>query len=322
MKLLCWAPHPINNQGINYLNRNGLEVITSSLMPDTNIKHNVVAAIYRSGVFSRTMMEQLPKLRVIAVHGVGYDGIDIHAATAKGIVVLNTPNMNSRSVAEHALSMMFGLAKRLAICDREIRAGNYQKVKYADRNREMFGVTLGIVGFGAIGQHLAQMSAMLSLKVIVHSNQSSNVIEQAGYQKADSLEMLLSRSDFVSLHAPATHKTRHMISYPQLALMKSDAYLINTSRGSLIDEAALIEALQNGVIAGAALDVFEQEPLPVNSALLAAPNLLITPHTAASTEAAMINMAMAAAQGVVEVLNNETPRSLLNAEVWPNRRMT
>lgn len=320
MKQICWAPHPINSSGINYLEENGLTVSTETSPEDPQQRQQIVAAIFRSGKFTRTMMEQLPHLRVIAVHGVGTDGIDLDAATENGIVVLNTPGMNSRSVAEHALALLFDLAKRLTVCDRAVHQQQYMAIKYTGGFQEIYGLTLGIVGYGAIGQILARMAVALGMKVMVHTSQPADVIAQAGCSKADDLAALLRESDFVSLHAPATADTYHLMDRQRLALMKRSACLINTSRGSLIDESALAEALHQGELAGAGLDVFELEPLASDSPLMTAPNLILTPHTAASSDSAMRNMALAAAQGVVTVLNNQPPLSLINPAVWSTRR--
>ena len=320
MNKYCWAPHPINIKGINRLEDNGISVVAEKEVTELACREHVVAAIFRTGRFTRTMMEQLPHLQVIAVHGVGTDGIDISAATEKGIVVLNTPGINSRSVAEHALALMFDLAKKMTESDRLIRQGDYITIKNNGHFREILGLTLGIIGFGAIGLHLAKMASALGMEVLVLSSQSASVLEAQGYRKAPDLEGLLQESDFVSLHAPSTAETYHMMNTQRFSQMKRGACLINTSRGALIDETALTAALQEGIIAGAALDVFEHEPLPLNSPLLAAPNIIMTPHTAASTNSALENMSLAAAEGVLAVLQHTLPASLINPAVWQIRR--
>lgn len=320
MNKFCWAPHPINSIGINALFDKNIHVLTEKEIVDPALREHVVAAIFRSGQFTRTMMGQFPALQVIAVHGVGTDGIDLDAASENGIVVLNTPGANSRSVAEHALALIFDMAKHLTECDRAIRQGHYVNIKHTLGFREIFGLKLGIVGFGAIGQHLARMAKALGMEIQVLSSQPASVLELAGCQKAEDLETLLKTSDFVSLHAPATPDTHHMINAQRLSLMKRTACLINTSRGALIDEVALVDALRQGTIAGAGLDVFEQEPLPADSPLLKAQNIVMTPHSAASTESALENMSMAAAQGILAVLNHTRPDSFINPAVWPTRR--
>lgn len=312
MDKICWVPQPINSFGIRRLEENNFSVLSGELPESDEILGNIVAAIFRSGKFTCTMMEQLPALRIIAVHGVGTDGIDIASATRKNIVVLNTPGMNSRSVAEHALSLLLDLAKCVTVSDRAIRKNQYTAIKYSGGFREIFGLTLGIIGYGAIGQHLAIMAAALGMNVLIHSSQSAESLADKGMHKAENLEELLGLSDFVSLHAPATANNRHLINRERLALMKPGSFLINTSRGALVDEQALADALSRGHLAGAGLDVFENEPLAGNAQLLNAPNLIVTPHSAASTESAMRNMAMGAVEGILDVLNNRLPASLVN----------
>ncbi|ATA19105.1 D-3-phosphoglycerate dehydrogenase [Gibbsiella quercinecans] len=320
MKNSCWIPKPIHQFGINRLKNANLSPLEQSEDLDTAAQAGVVAAIFRSGEFSRTMMAQLPHLRVIAVHGVGTDGIDLQAATEKGIVVINTPGMNTRSVAEHAIGLMFALAKRQVAADNAVRQGAYQAFKYQSGLRELQHAVLGIVGLGATGRCTAALANALGMQVVVYSSQQDAVIRAAGYCKAADLAGLLRQSDIVSLHVPSLPATRHLIGARQLAQMKPSAYLINTSRGALIDEAALISALNNGALAGARLDVFEQEPLPAGAALLTARNLVVSPHIAASTEQALINMAGAAVEGILRVLRDEKPDSLVNPAVWPTRR--
>lgn len=319
MTQICWVPHPINHIGISRLEDSGFTVIRGECPDDPALHSLITAAIFRSGKFTSTMMGQFPALKVIAVHGTGTDGIDLRAATERGIVVLNTPGMNSRSVAEHAMALLFALAKRITIADQAVRNNEYTSVKYLGGFQEIMGMSLGVIGYGATGQILSRLATGLGMTVRVFSSQPAETINLAGCIKAASLESLLRESDYVSLHAPSTPKTKHLINADRLALMKPGACLINTSRGALVDENALAEALRHGKLAGAGLDVFEQEPLPVDSPLMSAPNIILTPHTAASTESAMRNMALAAVQGILDVVNHQRPSSLVNPAVWPER---
>lgn len=320
MQKFCWIPQPIHSKGINSLVAKGFVPLLQPELPSAELSPEVEAVIFRSGTFSCSMMEQLPHLKVIAVHGVGTDGIDILSATQQGIVILNTPEMNTRSVAEHAIALLFALNKKLVASDSAVRENRYQTFKYEGGLREIFGTTLGIVGFGAIGKTTAALAKVLGMNVLVYSRKSANEIEQAGFTKAESFAALLAKCDAVSLHIPATPETRHLINAETLSLMPEQAFLINTSRGDLIDEAALLSALKNNQIAGAALDVFQHEPLPADNPLLSAPNLIVTPHTAASTEQALINMATAAAEGIIRVTEGQLPGSLVNPQVWERRR--
>lgn len=315
MKKYCLIPQPIHAVGLQQLIENGVEPVVGEAACLQAPAEHVVAAIYRNAQFSSADMVRLPALRAIGVHGVGIDGIDLAAASALGIAVFNTPGTNNRSVAEHALALMFALSKRIPAADQAVRQGEFS-FRFQGGLRELFGATLGIVGFGAIGQCTAQLARALGMDVQVLSRRSHEELAQQGLKKAADLPALLESSDFVSLHAPLLPETTHLIGAPQLALMKPTAFLINTSRGALVDEDALVTALSNGQLAGAGLDVFVQEPLLSSSPLTSLPNVILTPHTAASSEQALIGMATAAVAGVVDVLNNRRPASLLNPQMW------
>lgn len=319
MTKFCLIPQPIHASGLQKLRENGIEPIVGEAHCENAPAEHVVAAIYRSGQFSRTRMVQLPNLRAIGVHGVGIDGIDLPAATDLGIAVFNTPGTNNRSVAEHAIALMFALTKRLPESDSAVRKGAFS-FRFEGGLRELFGATLGVVGFGAIGQMTAKLALGMGMRVQVLSRCSADELAAQGMEKAASLEALLATSDIVTLHAPSLPETQKMIGAAQLAMMKPSAYLINTSRGALIDEEALIDALQNGQIAGAGLDVFTLEPLPASSPLTTLQNVVLTPHTAASAEQALMRMAAAAVAGVLDVLNDSAPASLLNPQIWATRR--
>ncbi|KAB7897487.1 hydroxyacid dehydrogenase [Rouxiella sp. S1S-2] len=319
MKKFCLIPQPIHASGLQTLREYGVEPWVGEAACSNAPVENVVAAIYRSGQFSRTRMVQLPNLRAIGVHGVGIDGIDLAAATDLGIAVFNTPGTNNRSVAEHAIGLMFALTKRLPESDSAVRKGAFS-FRFEGGLRELFGATLGVVGFGAIGQLTAKLALSLGMRVQVLTRSRAQELTALGLEKAASLETLLATSDIVSLHAPSLPETQKMIGPMQLAMMKSSAYLINTSRGALIDEEALIAALQTGEIAGAGLDVFAVEPLSASSPLTQLPNVVLTPHAAASTEQALMRMASAAVAGVLDVINDRAPPSLLNPQIWERRR--
>ncbi|WAT01731.1 hydroxyacid dehydrogenase [Rouxiella chamberiensis] len=319
MNKTCLIPQPIHLSGLQQLRENGIEPLVGEAVCEDARAENVVAAIYRSGQFSRTRMVQLPNLRAIAVHGVGIDGIDLAAASALGIVVFNTPGANNRSVAEHALGLMFALTKRLPAADSAVRKGEFS-FRFQGGLSELFGATLGIVGFGAIGQIVATLAQAMGMRVQVLTRRSAEELAALGLHKAHSLQSLLAESDIVSLHAPSLPETQNLIGAAELALMKKSAFLINTSRGALIDEPALIHALQNAEIAGAGLDVFAVEPLPASSPLTTLPNVVLTPHAAASAEQALMRMASAAVSGVIETLQDCCPASIINPEIWETRR--
>lgn len=319
MNKFCLIPQPIHEKGLQQLRDNGIEPLVGEAACDSAPVDQVVAAIYRSGQFSRTRMVQLPALRAIAVHGVGIDGIDLPGANELGIAVFNTPGANNRSVAEHALGLMFALTKRIPESDQAVRRGEFS-FRFKGGLSELFGATLGVVGYGAIGQLTAQMAQAMGMRVQVLTRRSAEELAALGLEKADDLSSLLASSDIVSLHAPSLPETQHLIGAAQLRLMKHSAYLINTSRGALVDEEALISALQNGEIAGAGLDVFAVEPLPASSPLTQLPNVVLTPHSAASAEQALMRMASAAVSGVLDVLNDRSPKSMINPQIWEQRR--
>ncbi len=319
MNKFCLIPQPIHENGLQQLRDNGIEPLVGEAACQSAPVDKVVAAIYRSGQFSRTRMVQLPALRAIAVHGVGIDGIDLDAASELGIAVFNTPGANNRSVAEHTLGLMFALTKRIPESDQAVRRGEFS-FRFKGGLRELFGATLGVIGYGAIGQMTAQMAQAMGMRVQVLTRRSAEELAALGLEKASSLESLLTSSDIVSLHAPSLPETRHLIGAAQLRLMKRSAYLINTSRGALVDEEALITALQNGEIAGAGLDVFAAEPLPASSPLTQLPNVVLTPHSAASAEQALMRMASAAVTGVIDILNDLSPAAMINPQIWEMRR--
>lgn len=265
-----------------------------------------------SGRITREVMQASPNLRVIAKHGVGVDNIDIDAATALGIPVLNTPAANYDSVAEHVLGLMLALAKDLADQDRRMRDGHWDKMGY--RGRELLNKTLGLVGFGRIGRRVRELVAPLHMKVLVYDP----ILRSGGNGQdvtiVDTLDELLVAADIVSLHCPLTQKTRGLIGRRELRLMKRTAWLINTARGAVVDEGALIVALNAGEIAGAGLDTFTEEP-PKQLALLAnAGKTVLSPHVGGVTEESFVRMGVAATKGIMRILAGGKP----DPECWVN----
>lgn len=253
-------------------------------------------------------------LKVIGRHGVGVDNVDCHAASARQIPVVYTPHANANAVAEHAVALMMALARQIGPASRAVIDGRFQ-----DRTRyegvELADKTLGVIGLGRIGQRVARMAAAgLSMKVRAYDP----VIDQGSYTGPavieNSLETVMRQSDFLSLHVPLNPQTEKMINDRTLHMLKPDCRIINTSRGAVIDESALLKALDNGTVAGAALDVYENEPLPGDHPLCGAPNTLLTPHISSSTREALDNMARDAAQGVLDVLQGRRPQYVVNPE--------
>jgi D-3-phosphoglycerate dehydrogenase len=235
------------------------------------------AVIAGAEPYPRNVIKALPKLRAIARSGVGYDAIDLAACDRAGIVVMTTPGVNHHSVAEHTLALLFGVARDFPMADRRVREGKWKRTN----GPRVMGSTLGIVGLGRIGQAVATRAIGVGMRVLAFEPKPSQTfLDEWPSVELTSFENLLSRSDYVSLHSPLTPQTKHLINAQSLSLIKPGAVLINTARGGLVDEAALCDALSSGRLRGAGLDVFEVEPLPLESPLLTFDNILFAGHTA------------------------------------------
>src|SRR3989339_403764 len=261
------------------------------------------------------LMSEAKSLKVIANYAVGYDNIDIKAATAKGIVVTNTPGVLTDSTADMAWALLFSIARRIVEGDKVTRVGKF--VGWAPMfllGRDVVGKTLGIIGAGRIGTAMAMRSRGWCMKVLytTQSNRNAVLEEMLGAKRVD-LETLLKESDFISIHTPLSEKTRHLIGAKELSLMKKTAYLINTARGSVIDEAALVNALKNKQIAGAGLDVYEEEP-KLKPGLAELDNVVLAPHLGSATVESRTKMAVMAAENIVAVLNKQKPKNCVNPE--------
>src|SRR5688572_18125180 len=255
------------------------------------------------------LLDAAPKLKVIGRAGIGVDNVDIPAATARGIVVMNTPFGNSITTAEHAVALMFALARELPAADFSTQAGKWEKNRFM--GVELTSKTLGLIGCGNIGSIVADRALGLRMKVIAYDPflTPERAID-LGVEKVD-LDQLLGRADFITLHTPLTDQTRNILSRENLAKTKRGVRIINCARGGLIDEAALKEALDSGHVAGAALDVFEVEPATA-SPLFGAPNFIPTPHLGASTNEAQVNVALQVAEQMADYLVNGGVTNALN----------
>jgi glyoxylate reductase len=247
------------------------------------------------------VMDAAPRLRVVANVAVGYNNIDVPAAQARGIVVTNTPEVLTEATADLTWALIMDITRRVSEGDRLIRRGAWKgwALDFMLGN-DLSGKTLGIIGFGRIGQAVAARAASFGLHVI-HSD-----VQAVSGSGAISLDRLLATSDIVSIHCPLTPETRHLINQAALARMKRSAYLINTSRGPVVDEAALAWALRNGIISGAALDVYEDEP-NVHPGLLTLENVLLAPHLGSATTETRTAMADLAVRNVIAVLTGQAP---------------
>lgn len=243
-------------------------------------------------------------LRVVARYGVGVDNVDLAAAVARGIVVTNTPGANARSVAELTVALLLLLARPVLRAAAETRAGGWPRLP----GLSLAGKTVGLVGFGAIGRQTARLLAGFDCRLLAYDPLLNEATAAALGVRAAGLDELLATSDFVSLHAPVTLATRGMVDAAFLARMKPGAALVNTARGELVDEAALLDALANGRLRGAALDAFAAEPPGGDNPLLALPNVIATPHMGAHTDGATTVMGRMALADCLAVLRGEEPR--------------
>lgn len=267
---------------------------------------------------SRTVIESLTNCKVIARYGVGVNTIDLQAATEKGICVANVPDYCMDEVADHALALMLNLARKITLANQYVKNGNWD-FKVTQPLHRLRGKTIGLIGLGKIPQVLAEKVKPLGLRILAYDPYvPQEWVKDRGISLV-SLAELCQEADFISVHAPLTESTRGMLGNEQFALMKPDAVVINTSRGPVIDERALVRALQEGRIAGAALDVVEEEPMRDDHPLLAMNNVLLTPHVAWYSEESAAEMRTKAALGVADVLlYGEYPKYLVNREVKQN----
>ncbi len=267
--------------------------------------------LLRSGYITPSLLDHLPDLKVISVHGTGYDPVDIEACTQRSITVTNTPGANADAVAELSFGLMISLLRRIPQCsERAMRNKQWDEARFT--GGELHKKTLGLVGFGQIGQRVSKIAGAFGMTVIAADPQlDADIVKSAGAE-LQPLERVLSESDIISLHAPAIDATKHMINAQSLATMKPGALLINCARGALVDENAVAEALQSGQLGGAALDVLEGEPPNPQSAIFYAPNFLLTPHMAGSTYECLDTVARMAASDIALVLSGKSAIHAVN----------
>ena len=261
-----------------------------------------------------------PELVQIAKPGIGVDNIDLDAASARGILVCNTPDAPSESTAEHAVALLMAVAKRVMVGDMQLRgAGGIEREEM--QGTELIGSTLGIVGFGRIGRRVAEMTSLgIRMKVTIYDPLLPRDFElPEGVSRTNDIDAIFAENQFVTLHTPLLPETRHLANERRLRLMKRGSYLINASRGGVVDEAALIKVLEDGHLAGAGLDVFDPEPPLADNPLLKMRNVVLTPHIASYTDAGMAAMQAGTVENIANVLKGERPRWIANPEAWPGR---
>ena len=279
--------------------RSGAEVM--------RLANGCAGAIVSTDPFPAEVLAALPEMKIIARVGVGYDLIDIGAATRQGVAVSITPGMNAETVADHALALILGLVRRVAEQDALVKAGRWNRTG-AFAPSEMAGKTVGVVGVGTIGRAVIHRLAGFGVRILFHD---SFVAAAEGAEKAESLDALLAEADILSLHVPLLPETHHLIDAVALARMKPNALLVNTARGPVVDQAAVFAALKAGRIGGAALDVFETEP-PAAEALPGVPNLLCAAHLGGISRESIARMTTSATRSVIAVLAGEIPETVVN----------
>jgi glyoxylate reductase len=266
------------------------------------------------------VMDELPSLKVISNIAVGYDNIDIAAATQRGIMVTNTPGVLTETTADLAFALLLGTARRIPEADRYTRAGKFKNWQLMQPHMgvDIYEKTLGIVGMGAIGQAVAKRAKKgFDMQVIYFSSSRKERVEKEFGAEFVAFNELLSISDFISIHVPLTEKTKHMFSAEEFKKMKNTAILINTARGPVVDEAALVEAIKDGQIRGAALDVFEEEPIIHPELIKMEENMVLVPHIGSASIETRLRMSMMAAENMAEGLKGNRPPNLVNEIVSP-----
>ncbi|MEW6264487.1 MAG: hydroxyacid dehydrogenase [Thermodesulfobacteriota bacterium] len=309
-------PQDVAQPGKDYLRDRGYEIKMGSGITVEAIAADVVdcdAILARTAPFPAQVLEAGKKLKVISRHGVGYDNIDVARATELGIWVTFAPESNADTVAEHTIGCILALARNFIQLDHEVRAGHWD-VRDKLLGTDLAGKVLGVVGFGKIGRRVARKAGRgLDMKVVGYDPflQPEQMAEFA--TPAKSMDEIFSAADFVTVHIPGGPSNRGVIGKKQFSLMPKTAFFINASRGDVVVESDLIDALRNNMIAGAAIDVHEKEPPRMDNPLLGLGNVLLTPHNASQTRECMIRMALHAAQGIDEVLSGQHPTWAANA---------
>lgn len=308
---------PLSEEGLKILKEvSEFQVdVKTDLKPDALkevIKEYDALAVRSATKVTRDVIEAASRLRVIGRAGVGLDNVDLEAATQKGVIVMNTPAGNTISTAEHTMSMILALSRNIPQANASVKSGEWKRSKFM--GVELYGKVLGVVGLGRIGSELAKRALSFGMKVMAYDPFLSREVAQTLGVEVVELAELLEKSDYISVHTPLTDETKHMISTEQFAAMKNGVRVVNCARGGIIDEAALVVALKSGKVSGAALDVFEKEPLNPDSEFLKLDNVILTPHLGASTEEAQVNVAIEVAQIIRDALLG---RGIRNAANYP-----
>lgn len=308
---------PLSEEGLKILKdvKDFQVEVKTELKPDAlkaEIKDYDALIVRSATKVTREIINSAAKLRVIGRAGVGLDNVDLEAATQKGIIVMNTPQGNTISTAEHTMSMLLALSRNIPQANVSTKKGEWKRSKFM--GVELYNKTLGIIGLGRIGTEVAKRALSFGMKVLACDPfLSREVAESLGVEIVE-LKDLFERSDYITVHTPLTEETKHMLSTKEFGLMKKGVRVINCARGGIVDEAALVHAVKEGKVAGAAMDVFEKEPLLPESELLKLDNIITTCHLGASTEEAQVNVAIEVAEIVRDALLG---RGIRNAANYP-----
>ncbi|WP_254565887.1 2-hydroxyacid dehydrogenase [Oscillatoria sp. HE19RPO] len=299
------------------LNEIGNAIVTEDDREETLLRHiqdaDLLVVCYAK--VTRNIIAAAKSLKGIIMWGVGVDNIDIEAATERNIPVANCPNYGTNTVADFTFALMLALARKVIDLDRQMRERDWLWPNFQYAGTDVFGKTIGLVGCGRTGKAVARRCRGFDMKILAYDpyvSERSPGVEGIEFVQLDEL---LTRSDFVSIHCPLTPETKNMLDRQSFSKMKSSAFLLNVARGEVVDEMALVEALETDAIAGAGLDVFSQEPLPANHPFFRTKNLILAPHFAYYTREADIRLDREALQAIRDLLQNRSPESLLNPEI-------
>lgn len=313
MKNKVLIPQEISQVGLDFLRNHGYDIEPGCGSSEKDIINSIKdcsGLLIRNARITRNIIDAAPHLRVIGRHGVGVEAIDVEYATEKGIWVTNAPESNFNAVAEHTVMMILVLAKNLLQNNKVFMSGDFN-IRHRIVNMELVNKTLGIVGFGRVGKAVAKKAYHgLGMHVIAYDPYFTNSEEFDFVTRSCELKEVFSQSDFITLHLPVTKSTKGLVDRGLLEVMKRTAYLINAARHEIFNEKDFINTIQAGSFAGAAIDVYAEDPPPLDSPMLNLPNIVYTPHNAAHTIEAFTDMALQAAQGVHEVLSGVSP-------TWP-----
>lgn len=316
MKKKVVIPQYITQSAKKFLQERGYEVVDGYNVTERTMLKQIIsdadALLVRTAPFDADILSAAPKCQVISRQGVGYDNIDIDYCTKNNIWVTYAPQANFHAVAEHTIGLIIALAHNIVSMDKEVRRGNWN-LRNERKGRELFGKTLGIIGFGRIGSAVAQKAHDgIGMNIIAYDTNLDISAFPSYVQKSDTLEELLQKADIISIHVISNKQTVHMVDWNFLKKMKPDAMLINCSRGNIIQESDLYSALASKIIAGAAVDVMEEEPPKTNHPLFSLDNFIVTPHNAALLAETMDRMGLDAAIGIDDVLSGRIPRWAVN----------